>query len=545
MSDPPPSPIATAEPRSEATGSESVPGPAEVWYRRLVEHSPDGICVYRDARVVFVNAAGVRMMRAESSAALIGRPITDFVAPESIAPMLADLVKLTRPGDCSPPFPAVMIRSDGSGLDVEVLTVKMVWEGHDAFQVVTRDVSERRAAEAALRYQAALVNHVSDAIIGTTAEGTVTSWNPAAESIYSRSAPDAIGRSISAVVGAELEPATVVASGGILQATHHAFDGRVLDVRVSAAAMADGYVLVCSDLTALRRAEQHFEAVVAAMMEGVIVTDKDGKIKSINPAAVRALGVAEGTSLIGVNFLEATEPLPFYDEDGVDIPPEDRPVPAVLRTGVPFENLVSGWDHADGRKWLLSSCRLLEPDRLGQSDMLISFADITAQRAEADEMKFLATHDLLTGLPNRSAVLTRITQALEATDVPALRAVLFVDVDDLKSTNDSLGHEAGDDLLRMTAHRLRHTVTAVDVVGRWAGDEFVVLVFREATSRDLTDLVERLHAGLALPAHISGTTIPISASIGVVEVGPFERRTSSEILRDADLAMYEAKRARR
>ncbi|PRC48799.1 hypothetical protein C6A85_78000, partial [Mycobacterium sp. ITM-2017-0098] len=154
-----------------------------------------------------------------------------------------------------------MIRSDGSGLDVEVLTVKMVWEGHDAFQVVTRDVSERRAAEAALRYQAALVNHVSDAIIGTTAQGTVTSWNPAAESIYSRSAPDAIGRPISAVVGADLEPATVVASGGILQATHHAFDGRVLDVRVSAAAMADGYVLVCSDLTALRRAEQHFEAV--------------------------------------------------------------------------------------------------------------------------------------------------------------------------------------------------------------------------------------------------------------------------------------------
>ncbi|PRC57488.1 diguanylate cyclase, partial [Mycobacterium sp. ITM-2017-0098] len=84
---------------------------------------------------------------------------------------------------------------------------------------------------------------------------------------------------------------------------HHAFDGRVLDVRVSAAAMADGYVLVCSDLTALRRAEQHFEAVVAAMMEGVIVTDKDGNIKSINPAAMRALGIAEGTSLIGVNFL--------------------------------------------------------------------------------------------------------------------------------------------------------------------------------------------------------------------------------------------------
>lgn len=545
MSAPLPSPLDTAQPRSEATGSEGVPGPAEVWYRRLVEHSPDGICVYRDAKVVFVNAAGVRMMKAQSSAELIGRPVTDFVAPASIPPMLSDLDRLTKPGDCSPPFPAVMIRSDGSGLAVEVLTVKMVWEGHDAFQVITRDVSERRAAEAALRYQAALVNHVSDAIIGTTTQGTVTSWNPAAATIYGRSAQDAVCRSITAALGAELEPATVVAAGGILHARHHASDGRVLEVRVSAAAMADGYVLVCSDLTALRRAEQHFEAVVAAMMEGVIVTDKGGKIRSINPAAMRAMGVAEGTSLIGVNFLEATEQMAFYDEDGVNIPPEDRPVLAVLRTGVPFENVVSGWDHADGRKWLLSSCRLLEPDQRGQSDMLISFADITAQRAEANEMKFLATHDVLTGLPNRSAVLNRITRALEASDAHALRAVLFVDVDHLKSTNDSLGHEAGDDVLRMTAHRLRQTVTADDVVGRWAGDEFVVLVCREATSTDLTDLVARLHAALAMPARICGTTIPISASIGVVEVHPREWRTSSEILRDADLAMYKAKRSRR
>ncbi|PRC47573.1 hypothetical protein C6A85_84255, partial [Mycobacterium sp. ITM-2017-0098] len=106
MSAPSPSPIDTAQPRSEAAGSEGAPGPAEVWYRRIVEHSPDGICVYRDARVVFVNAAGVRMMKAQSSEELIGRPVTDFVAPASLPPMLSDLARLIKPGDCSPPFPA-------------------------------------------------------------------------------------------------------------------------------------------------------------------------------------------------------------------------------------------------------------------------------------------------------------------------------------------------------------------------------------------------------------------------------------------------------
>jgi diguanylate cyclase (GGDEF)-like protein/PAS domain S-box-containing protein len=408
-------------------------------------------------------------------------------------------------------------------------------------------VSERHVAESALRYQAALVNHVSDAIIGTTAHAKVTSWNPAAEVIYGRSAADAVGQPIATAVGAELEPAAVVGAGGIAHATHHGRDGHALDVRVSAAAMADGFVLVCSDLTALRRAEQHFEAVVAAMMEGVIVTDKDGRIKSINPAALRAMGAAaDGTSLVGVNFIEATAPFPFYNEHGVNIPPEDRPVLSVLRTGVPFENLVHGWDHPQGRMWLLSSCRLLEPDRLGESDIVISFADITAQRAEAEEMKFLATHDALTGLPNRAAVLSRINQALHTTSgVVSLRAVLFVDVDDLKATNDSLGHEAGDDVLRTTASRLCQTVPAEVLVGRWAGDEFVALICHEVTSEDLHGLVERLHARLAMPASISGMTIPIGASIGLVEVHPTDVRTSTEILRDADLAMYQAKRARR
>lgn len=520
-------------------------GPGEgSWYRRLVEQSPDGICVYTAGRVAFVNTAGVRLMRAESSDDIVGRRISDFVTAESIPPMLADLARLKNPGDCSPHFQAEMIRTDGSLLAVEVVAVKLSWEGSDALQVVTRDVSARQRAEAALRYQAALVNHVSDAIIGTTAEGLVTSWNPAAEAIYGRSDAEAIGRPISEAVGAQLKPLTVIASGGVVQAEHRSSQGQVLDVRISVAAMAEGYVLVCSDLTALRRAEQHFEAVVTSMTEGLIVTDRNGRIKSINPAGLRILGAPEGTNLVGINFFDATERRPFYDENGANIRPQDRPALAVLRTGVSFDNLVYGWDRAEGRGWLMSSCRLLNPNKPGLSDMLITFTDITTQRAEAEEMKFLATHDGLTSLPNRAAVLRRINEALPGTSA-LLRAVLFVDVDNLKKTNDTHGHGAGDDVLRTTAERLRGTVAADDIVGRWGGDEFVILVFRDITSWDLDDLVDRLHLALAAPADIGAAAVPIGASIGFVEVRPSDRRTADEILRDADLAMYQVKRARR
>ena len=294
-------------------------GLTEERYRRLVEHNPDGICVHRHGRVLYVNDAGVRLMLARSSDEIVGRPIAEFVASESIAPMLAGLAELREVGDCTPAYPAQMIRIDGSLLAVEVVSVMTVWEDEVAYQVITRDVSARHSAHAAMRYQAALVNHVSDAIIATTETGLVTSWNPAAETIYGRSVDEALGFPIAALVGADVDPVAIVASGGNVHTTHHSASGAALDVRVSAAAMGDGYVFVCCDLTALHRAEQHFEAVVESMAEGVIVTDKDGFIKSINPAAMEIIGA--GPEHLGGDFFAITGESPFYDAEGVNIPP--------------------------------------------------------------------------------------------------------------------------------------------------------------------------------------------------------------------------------
>ncbi len=519
---------------------------AEEGYRRLVECSPDGICVHKDGRILYVNDAGVRLMLADSRDHLIGRPITDFVTADSIPPMLAGIAALRDVGDSTPHYPAQMIRADGTLLAVEVVVVLTIWEDDLAHQVITRDVSARHATDVALRYQAALVTHVSDAIIGTTPTGVVTSWNPAAEAIYGRSADAAHGSLISELVGAAVDPVAIVASGGVVQSTHHSADGALLDVRVSAAAMENGYVLVCCDLTAVHRAEQHFEAIVESMVEGVILIGKDECIKSINPAAVQIMGV--GPEHVGSGLFAITDQFPFYDADGVNIPPDVRPARAVLRTGVPFYNYVFGFDRYDGGQtvWLMSSCRLLNPDMPGQSDMLMSFVDITAERKTADKVMFYAAHDALTELPNRVSVLRRLRKALAAPDErDHLRAVLFIDIDDLKSTNDTLGHTAGDDLLRAVAARLRRVVGPDDVAGRLGGDEFVVLVSREVSKGELDDMVAELRLELDTPAPIGATSLPIGASIGVVEVHRGDVRTADEILRDADLAMYEAKRARR
>ena len=139
----------------------------------------------------------------------------------------------------------------------------------------------------------------------------------------------------------------------------------------------------------------------------------------------------------------------------------------------------------------MSSCRLLNPDKPGQSDMLMSFTDVTNERAAADKVMFYASHDALTELPNRVSVLRRLKKALAPThEGEPLRWVLFIDIDELKATNDTHGHTVGDELLRAAANCLRGVVTAGDVVGRLGGDEFVVLIFRDLTRDELDGVIE-------------------------------------------------------
>ncbi len=292
------------------------------------------------------------------------------------------------------------------------------------------------------------------------------------------------------------------------------------------------------------RADRQFKSFLELLDDGVIVLRKDGTITYINPAAMRIAGLAPEHS--AADFAAWTLALPIFDADGIPIPPQMRPVARLFRTGVAYSKEVYGTELPNGeRRWLLASGRLLNPDDPAHSEGLFSFSDITAERAAVEQLAYQANHDPLTGLPNRGFVLRRITEAFAATDGAGLRAVLFIDLDDLKTTNDTLGHEAGDDLLGAAAARLRQAVGPGNVVGRHGGDEFVVLLFGTATRDELNALVDRLRVQLAEPAVIAETTTPIRASVGLVEVHRDDERAAEEILRDADRAMYKAKRAGR
>jgi diguanylate cyclase (GGDEF)-like protein len=159
-----------------------------------------------------------------------------------------------------------------------------------------------------------------------------------------------------------------------------------------------------------------------------------------------------------------------------------------------------------------------------------------------DELAFMATHDALTGLPNRTLILDRGEQMLaQARRRQSPVAALFIDIDNFKNINDTLGHDAGDELLRAVTARLSGVVRETDALGRIGGDEFVVMAHELSLAAGPELIAERLLEALKEPFNLLGneqTCVGVTASIGIA-LG--ERATAGEFLRDADTAMYRAK----
>jgi len=194
----------------------------------------------------------------------------------------------------------------------------------------------------------------------------------------------------------------------------------------------------------------------------------------------------------------------------------------------------------DGRIFERHSAALLAPDQKYLGRMFF-FRDVTERKQNEREMARLARTDPLTGLANRTAFLDRLSLTLAAArrgNIPF--AVLYVDLDNFKDVNDSLGHPAGDALLKTAAQRMAGAVREADLVARFGGDEFSVLQTDVADPSTAGTLAAKLRTVLAEPITIDGSVLRVTASIGIALYSP-EVATASEILAQADRALYSAK----
>ena len=172
--------------------------------------------------------------------------------------------------------------------------------------------------------------------------------------------------------------------------------------------------------------------------------------------------------------------------------------------------------------------------------VVVNARDVTERVEVAAQLEERAFHDELTGLPNRALLLDRLQDALHrSARHDRLVGVLFLDLDRFKVVNDSLGHGAGDDLLREAARRLQRTIRPGDMVARLGGDEFVVVINDMVRTTDALAAAERVRTALARPMQLGTDSTVVSASVGIAVAHGSE--TPADLLRDADTAMYRAK----
>ena len=286
----------------------------------------------------------------------------------------------------------------------------------------------------------------------------------------------------------------------------------------------------------LQRTRNRAAVTLDAISDGVITVDRAGCIQHLNPAAERLCGVssavAAGRSLADL----------FGAEGGAGAPVAAA-MAECLSTGQPLRldmDLRLGMEPGTLRVMRAAAGPIRNPGGRVEGGVLV-LSDISERVAAAERLNHAATHDALTGLPNRNLLRDRLQLALTKADrSQGGVAVLFVDLDRFKHINDSLGHEVGDEVLRYLGARLQKAVRAGDTVCRWGGDEFV-LVLEHQTQRDAVAVVARkLLEAVAEPCTVGEAEFQLSCSIGVA-LAPEDGRDADTLLRLADMAMYRGK----
>jgi diguanylate cyclase (GGDEF)-like protein/PAS domain S-box-containing protein len=283
---------------------------------------------------------------------------------------------------------------------------------------------------------------------------------------------------------------------------------------------------------AVATSEARFRRAFDESPIGMSMSSADGRLLWVNTAFCELLG-RSWAEVVGRRLDD------FTDRDDLDMAARIR---AQLIAG---ETTRSECElrhvRPDGSTVLvrLSMSVLSDPAHAEPPLVLGQVLDITEAREIEARLAYLASHDVLTGLPNRLLLLDRLAQAMHRRDRSGGEvAVLFLDLDDFKIVNDALGHAAGDEFLVEAGQRLRECVRPTDTVARLGGDEFV-MVCEVASMDHVAPLCERVADVLALPYEVDGKSLTMSASIGVV-VGD-ALHEPAELLRDADVAMYRSK----
>ncbi|MBI5155515.1 EAL domain-containing protein [Candidatus Poribacteria bacterium] len=428
--------------------------------------------------------------------------------------------------------------------------------------ITDRVLAEERARAHSERYER-LLDALPDAVVGVGRDGIIRFATREAHALFGYDGEELLGRGVEELIPESLRQAHAghregfaresskrrMGLGRELQALRK--DGSVFMAELALNALElNGESLYlagvrdvdekCRAVLALRRSEERYELASQASNDGLWEYDMKTGSVFLSPRYDELLGYGPG----GIpRTREGLREL---------IHPEDRELAreqtdACLRGDLDRLECEVRIRHADTTyRWFLARAILVREDSGAPLRIGGSVSDITERKVAEEQLLYDAFHDALTGLPNRALFMDRLRQAAAyfRRSESGRFAVLLLDLDRFKNINDTLGHPAGDELLKEVARRLRSVIRGSDTVARLGGDEFAVLLDPVPDEKMMTGIVERIIETISVPLRIHGAEVEITTSVGVV-LASAQEATADELLRDADIALYRAKAAGR
>lgn len=414
---------------------------------------------------------------------------------------------------------------------------------------VFKDLSRLHESETTIRKLSLAIEQSPSSIVMTTPEATIEYANPQFWKSSGYSEQELLGANPRILQSGQTPSSTYkdlwkkIPAGEVWHGefVNRRKDGSIYYERSSISPVLDskgrltGYLGIKHDITSEKEAERAMRlaaSVIAHTEECVLICNADDVIIEVNPAFSRVTGYHRDEVLgRSPNMLAADD--------------RNDATRATMRATLETQGAWQGefWNrHKNGSLYVISSSvNLLRDDGGNVTHYISVFSDITAIKQRQESLQKQAHFDPLTGLPNRALLHERLDQAISgARRQDHLFAVCFMDLDGFKQVNDTLGHKAGDDLLRIIGQRLQDVVRSTDTVARLGGDEFVILLSPVADMGECGEIARLILETIATPVPLGEDQGFVTGSMGIT-VYPLDDGDGEQLLRHADHAMYQAK----